>query len=144
MKRIIYNNPDNPVSILIPTPEFLAMFDTEQEAMEALVTKDVPNGLSSEIVESSAIPTDRTFRNAWFKNGVNVDIDIPKAKEIAHTKRRADREEQFKPLDIKATIPSEAVQAEADRQVIRNADALKQTAIDNAGNEAELKIALGI
>lgn len=146
--RVIFKNTDNTIGILIPTPEFIDAFVssgfTIQEAMEALVAKDVPNGAESEIVETSTIPTDRTFRNAWFKNGKNVDTDIPKAKDIAHTKRRADREELFKPLDIKATIPSMAAQAETDRQVIRDADVIKQTAIDNANNEAELKIALGM
>ena len=61
-----------------------------------------------------------------------ITINVDKAKVIAHDKRRAARLEEFKPLDIKATIPSEAAQAEADRQVIREKYAAIQTEIDTA------------
>jgi len=37
-----------------------------------------------------------------------ITINMTKAKEIAHDKRRAARSAEFAPLDIKATIPSEA------------------------------------
>ena len=68
-----------------------------------------------------------------------ININMNKAKEIAHTARRAARNELFAPLDIKATIPSEAVQAEADRQEIRTADAATQVAMDAASTADELK-----
>lgn len=64
---------------------------------------------------------DKTFRGA-FKKGesLSVTIDMDRAKEIAHVARRLKRDNDFAPLDIKATIPREAVQAEADRQIIRD------------------------
>lgn len=69
-----------------------------------------------------------------------IKTNMNKARVIAHNKRRASRAEAFKPLDIKATIPSEAMKAEKDRQAIRDADALKQIAIDTPNiTEAELK-----
>lgn len=68
-----------------------------------------------------------------------IVINIDKAKAIAHDKRRADRAAEFAPLDIKATIPSEAVAAEAARQAIRDKYAEKQTAIDAAQTVDELK-----
>ena len=71
-----------------------------------------------------------------------INININKAKEIAHEKRRAVRPEKFAPLDIKATIPSEAEAAEAARQVIRDEDAALQTAMDNASSVEELKALL--
>jgi len=37
-----------------------------------------------------------------------ITVNIDKAKAIAHDKRRAARAAEFAPLDIKATIPSEA------------------------------------
>ena len=49
-----------------------------------------------------------------------ITINLDKAKGIAHDIRRAKRSEEFAPLDIKATIPSEAVAAESARQVIRD------------------------
>lgn len=65
-----------------------------------------------------------------------------KAKEIAHEQRRAVRAEKFAPLDIKATIPSEAEAAEAARQAIRDEDAALQVAMDNAATPEELKALL--
>lgn len=68
-----------------------------------------------------------------------IVINIDKAKNIAHDKRRADRAAEFAPLDIKATIPSEAVAAEAARQAVREKYAEKQAAIDAAQTIEELK-----
>jgi hypothetical protein len=68
-----------------------------------------------------------------------IIIDIDKAKNIAHEKRRNARAEEFKPLDIKATIPAETAAAEAARQIIREKYAEMQDAIDAATTVEELK-----
>ena len=60
MQRIIYPNDDGGVSILIPTPEYLA-----EHTIEELAAKDVPAGKEYKIVDVEDIPSDRTFRNAW-------------------------------------------------------------------------------
>jgi hypothetical protein len=60
MKRIIYKNPDNSVSIIIPTPEALKSITIEQ-----IAKKDVPTGYKYKIVDISEVPSDREFRNAW-------------------------------------------------------------------------------
>ena len=73
---------------------------------------------------------------------MKIIIGLDKAKEIAHDIRRAARNEKFVPLDIKATIPTEAEAAEAARQVIREEDALLQTSMDNATSAEELKLLL--
>jgi hypothetical protein len=67
-----------------------------------------------------------------------INIDMTKAKEIAHEKRRAVRSEKFKPLDIEATIPAMATEAEAKRQVIRDEDAVVQNTIDSAVTADEI------
>ena len=69
-----------------------------------------------------------------------IAINIDKAKAIAHDKRRAARAAEFAPLDIKATIPSEAVAAEAARQAIRDKYAVIQSDIDSAPGVPELKL----
>ena len=68
-----------------------------------------------------------------------IVINIDKAKNITHELRRAKRSEEFAPLDIKATIPSEAAAAEAARQVIRDKYTAIQTQIDIAATPEELK-----
>ena len=71
-----------------------------------------------------------------------IKIDINKAKEICHEKRRATREEEFKPLDVKATIPMFAETAEAERQAIREKYDAIQTDIEAAATAEELKTIL--
>ena len=66
-------------------------------------------------------------------------IDITKAKEIAHEKRRAARSAEFAPLDIKATIPTEAQAAEVARQVIRDKYSTMQIQINSVQTIVELK-----
>jgi len=60
MKRIIYKDFDNSIKILLPSPEALQIMTIEQ-----IAKKDVPTGLKYKIVDVSEIPSDRTFRNAW-------------------------------------------------------------------------------
>ncbi len=74
-----------------------------------------------------------------------IKINMDKAKEIAHEKRRAARAEKFAPYDevIAKQIPGvSAEEAEAARQVIREEDALLQTSMDNATSAEELKTLL--
>ena len=68
-----------------------------------------------------------------------IVIDLTKAKAITHDARRVARSAEFAPLDIKATIPSEAVAAEEARAVIRTKYAEMQTAVDGATEVASLK-----
>jgi len=71
-----------------------------------------------------------------------ITININKAKNIAHDARRLARSAEFAPLDIKATIPSEATAAEAARQVIRDKYTTMQTAINSASTVAGIKAAM--
>lgn len=59
-KRIIYPTDDGGVAVIIPAPEYL-----ETNSIEDLAAKDVPEGKPYKIVDTTDIPTDRTFRNAW-------------------------------------------------------------------------------
>jgi hypothetical protein len=68
-----------------------------------------------------------------------ISVNIPKAKAIAHDMRRVARSQEFAPLDIKATIPSEAAAAEAARQVVREKYAALQADIDAAPDVFALK-----
>lgn len=71
-----------------------------------------------------------------------IKINIEKAKAIAHDKRRQERQKEFAPYDIKATIPAEASDAELQRQQIRQKYAVMQNQIDAAATADEIKIAL--
>jgi hypothetical protein len=71
-----------------------------------------------------------------------ITINITKAKTIAHDARRTARSAEFAPLDIKATIPSEATAAETARAAVRAKYASMQTAIDAATTPDEIKAAM--
>lgn len=68
-----------------------------------------------------------------------ITVNIEKAKSIAHDKRREARAEEFKPLDIQATIPSMLMDSESKRQVIREKYAEMQIKIDSANTADDLK-----
>ena len=68
-----------------------------------------------------------------------ITVSITKAKAITHDARRAARSAEFAPLDVKATIPSEAAAAEETRAAIRAKYAEMQTAVDGAADVATLK-----
>lgn len=59
-KRIVYENDEGGISIVIPAPEALTTMTIEEIAV-----KDIPEGKEYHIVDVSEIPTDRTFRGAW-------------------------------------------------------------------------------
>jgi hypothetical protein len=134
MTKIIFQNSEGGVSIVIPTGD--------------VPVEDLPVklGLTDyEIVADDAVPTDRTFRNAWRKDGTSVVENLAAAKEIAHTTRRVKRDEEFKPHDelISKQIPgADADAAEASRATIRTKYATMQTSIDNAADTAAIKTAL--
>ena len=122
-QRIVFDNGNGGVGVIVPAPD-------SGLTIEQILAKDAPEG--AVIVDASEIPDDRTFRDAWRKDGAAVSTDMPAARDIAHTARRAARSDLFKPLDIKATIPDEMEQAEADRQDIRDRFAEIQVSIDAA------------
>jgi hypothetical protein len=69
-----------------------------------------------------------------------ININLDKARTIVHDIRRAKRTAEFAPLDVKATIPSEATAAEAARQAVREKYAAIQSDIDAAPGVPELKL----
>lgn len=57
-QRIIYPTENNSVAIIIPAPDC-------NLSIEEIAAKDVPAGKPYKIINTSDIPSDRTFRNAW-------------------------------------------------------------------------------
>jgi len=73
---------------------------------------------------------------------MSIVVNLTKAKNIAHDVRRNARAKEFAPLDIKATIPAEAAEAEAARQAIREKYAVLQEQMDAATSVDQLKALL--
>ena len=57
-KRFIYTDDDGNVCIVVPA-------DNTSLTLEQIKAKDCPSGKTVYTVDKSAIPTDRSFRNAW-------------------------------------------------------------------------------
>ena len=64
MTKILYQNSEGGLSVIHPTGDL---------PIEDVCQKDVPAGTPYLIVEDDAIPSDRTFRNAWEADFSNPD-----------------------------------------------------------------------
>ena len=71
MNRIIYNQDNGVVAVIIPTPEAL-----EQHGIEAIAVKDVPAGKPFKLVDAADIPADRADRAAWTVNDADLTDGI--------------------------------------------------------------------
>jgi hypothetical protein len=60
MNRIIYNQDNGVVAVIVPTPEALELY-----GIQAIAIKDVPAGKPFKLVDAADIPSDRTDRDAW-------------------------------------------------------------------------------
>jgi hypothetical protein len=69
-KRIIYQNEEGGVSVLIPADCGLTI--------EQIAAKDVPTGLPYKIVNTSDIPADRTDRKSWTVNVADLTDGVGK------------------------------------------------------------------
>ena len=63
-KRIIYQNNEGGVAVLIPADCGLTI--------EEIAAKDVPTGRPYQIVDVSDVPTDREWRDEWTVDAANL------------------------------------------------------------------------
>ncbi len=120
---------------------------TQDNGLLAIVSGTLPASAprGSDAITVDDVPADMNLHPAWFIDGDEISIDLAKAKLCAHEVRRRDRDEQFAPLDyqVGAQIPGvDLADIEAQRVVIREADAVKQAAIDAAGTVREVQVAV--
>jgi hypothetical protein len=73
-QKIIYVQDDGTVAITFSSPEVI-----EQYGIEAIALKDVPPGKPFKIVNTSDIPSDLTFWEAW-----EADMSNPDGNGIGH------------------------------------------------------------
>jgi hypothetical protein len=71
MNRIIYKTDEGGIAIIIPTPEAL-----EQHGIQAIAIKDVPAGKPFKIVDAADIPADRSERDAWTVDEIDLTDGI--------------------------------------------------------------------
>lgn len=75
-KKIIYMS-NGTLSIITPSEKAV-----ETHGIDAIAKKDVPAGIAYKVVDSSDVPSDRLFRDAWevdesaLTDGTGSDLDI--------------------------------------------------------------------
>lgn len=129
-QRCVFTRADGGVSVIVPSPDFNG--DWNAHIAELIERGSIAPADTPEVLHVSEIPADRTLRDAWKRGeqGKKCGVDMVKGKEVAHAVRRAKRAEEFAPLDVEATIPAKAAEAEGKRQLIRDKYATVQTSID--------------
>lgn len=125
--KIVYKTTEGYLAILTPSEEIL-----ENEDYEELISKDIPQDVTSYTVEDEDLPNNVMFRDAWELTDGKVTINLDKSKEISHNLRRQKRALELKQYDLEVTVPSLAEQAEQQRQIIREKYDAIQTEIDEA------------
>lgn len=128
-KRIVFKRPDGTCGIVTPSE-----YGLQRRTIEEIAKKDVPRPIIGEtsdgrpmfgeqypyrIVDTSNIPSDRYFRNAWTDDNITetVDVDMKKACDIHMDVIRRGRDKKMKELDIE-TLKGNDVQPE--KQALRD------------------------
>ena len=88
-QAIIFTNDNGGVSVCIPTGEI---------SIEAVQAKDTPKG--SLIVNTSDLPRDNDFFDAWELADGKVSVSLAKAKEITKKRLRSEREPLLQAQDV--------------------------------------------
>ena len=88
-QAIIFTNDNGGVSVCIPTGEI---------SIEAVKEKDTPAG--SLIVNTSDLPRDNDFFDAWELVDGKVEVSLAKAKEITKKRLRSEREPLLAAQDV--------------------------------------------
>lgn len=132
-QRIIYTTPDGGVAVVIPTGEL---------PIDVVLARDIPANTTGLIVDAATIPSDRSFRNAWKRNGRNIEHDMSKAREIHRNRIREARAPKLAELDVafqrelENPRPNTAA-ISAQKQALR--DATAAPSIDAAQTVDDLK-----
>ena len=118
----------------------LSLSDKCSLTVEEIQAKDVPDGVTSYIVDHSSLPTDTDFQNAWVYKDGSVQVDLAKAKEVHKEYIRRERQEKLAALDIEfqqALETGDTSAVVAKKQALRDAPA--DSAIDAATSTDQLK-----
>lgn len=94
MNRVVINNGDGTVGVLIPA-------ENCGLTLSQIIEKDVPQGKAFRVVATDKLPQDRTFRAAWTDDNPTdtVDVDMPRARGIHMGRIRGKRDAKLSSLD---------------------------------------------
>ena len=107
-KKIFYTNDKDKVVQVHPSPEYISQFDSEDQAIAAIIAKDIPADKQSSaiIIDKSQVP-DRKFRDSWKQESSSVVEDMTKARAIHMDRIRVYRNAELAKEDINYQIALE-------------------------------------
>lgn len=136
MKIFVYTEQDNKAIIVLPaaalfnaeSPERKDLekrgiaFNSDDELYEYIARQSIPKGVNYIVAESTILPDDRYFRDAWDLVAKDVTVNMQKAQDIHMTAIRKWRDTELKKLDVPAI---RAIEAE-DKTTLAEISAKKQ------------------
>lgn len=139
MRRIAYTDSNGVLWIVLPvvgpteTGQSMTPEAAEQRAWERLhelaARDEVDMATPPKWIEESALPPDRTFRNAW---KADLSIDMTKARDITKEHLRAERAPLLAELDVQfiraLETAGDTAAILAEKQRLRDVTALADTA----------------
>lgn len=142
MKRIIYTDASGQLLVVRPVINTHTLVDgevvpikeslAEDQALARAMAKLPADAIDPQIVDELAIPTDRTFRNAW-KAGVKaVTHDMEKCREIHRTALRQLRAPKLAALDVAFMRALEAGDLLSQKAIAAKKQALRDVTSDPA------------
>lgn len=106
--------------------------ESEDQFVARVRDKVIPAGALAFIVDDSAIPQDRTFRDAWAIQGGAVAVDMVKALEIGKDLVRERRKPLLAALDVAYIRADEAGDAATKAKIVARKQALRDATSANA------------
>lgn len=134
MKKIIYTRPDGGLSVVTPVRNTAPRLETltDEEIERRALEKLPPDAINPRLVDASAIPQDRTFRNAWTQIGSDVVHDMGKCRALHRTKLRELRKPRLEALDSAYLCADERADTTAKKQIAMQKQALRDVTADPA------------
>lgn len=134
---------DVPVTLVAPPVGTPPMISRKMALSSGFAFTETPY----QVIDAAALPTDRTFRNAWAINinDAAVEVDMVKARELQRDRLRFLRKPLMEKLDIEYLKADETTDLLAKQAITARKQALRDVTNDqgiNAAKDAdELKVA---
>jgi hypothetical protein len=101
MRKIIFTRLDGGVSVVHPVRNTIGETLTTDAEIEQRAWNKLPeDAINPQFVEETAIPADRTFRNAWKVEAGSVAVDMGKAKDLTKDRLRIERKPLLEAQDV--------------------------------------------
>jgi hypothetical protein len=131
---IVWEREDGGVSVTHPAPNARKEGETDEQFLDRIRLKDVPDGKPFHVQRKESLPS-RRFRNAWTRTSDGIEIDTPRARGLLVAEVRAERNRRLAETDTdKSRIdeigtPQEQKAIKDKRQKLRDLPAVVESEI---------------